>query len=251
MICVNLLTVFSLCAGPKPKADAHLRITGDLPKLKITPTLYYDGVFSITNTGDVAFVIVTDKDWSGETTRFYEEGDEEQQRLEDEFGRGTQRREEERREVTDFYHHVIEKYPELVKTLQPGESSTFESKFVFRLPFNTPAGIYKAEMFLGGNTWIPVNITPTLGMLFPIERDKKGMPAGTFYYSQEGTNQYLYVKEGDKFKRASEMKLKSRPEKDDKDGAVTFDTPDGSKKRLTQEQARQVIHEREQRKKQE
>jgi len=74
------------------------------------------------------------------------------------------------------------------------------------------SGIYKAEAYLGHDTWVPVHITPTLGTLLPIKHDSRE-PAGDFYYSQEGTNQYLYVKMDDKFKRAGEMSLGSRPEK--------------------------------------
>ncbi|MCL2876882.1 MAG: hypothetical protein FWF12_11515, partial [Betaproteobacteria bacterium] len=74
-----------------------------------------------------------------------------------------------------------------------------------------------------------------------------GAPIGDFYYSQMGTNQYLYVKTDDgKFKQASEMKLGSRPEKEKGDDTVTFVSPDDETKKLTRDQARQIVHEREQ-----
>jgi len=171
--------------------------------------------------------------------------------LEDEHWGGKRRKEQERKEVANFYYIAIEKYPECVKTLQPGENVTFESKFCFPVPFGTSGDLYKAEMYLGHDMWVPVHITPTLGTLYAIKHDSRE-PAGDFYYSREGTNQYLYLKTEDgKFKRAGEMRLGSKPEKDKKEDTVTFVSPDGTTKRLTRDQARQIVNEREQKNQQE
>lgn len=240
--CGAMLIAFNLCAESKPRAEAHFRVTDDLPKLHLEATTWYCGVFSVSNTGDVAFVIVTDKMLFCEAARFYREGTEEQQRVEEGLGRAGPRREAERKKAENEYYYCLEeKVP--TKTLQPGQSISFECDCFFRMQFGTPVGVYKAEMYLGHGTWIPVHITPTLGTLFPVEMDKKGTSMGDFYYSPEGTSQYLYVKTGDgKFKRAGEMKLGSNPKKEGED-AVTFESPDGTKKKLTRERARQIIHE--------
>ena len=236
---------FSVCAEPKPKAEAHLRITDDLPKLRVHPSDGYSGVFSVTNTGEVAFIVITDSEWA-DATRFYQEGDEEKQRYEDEYGRGKQRREEERAWARRLYEGVVQKYPASTKVLQPGESISFEYKdFTFLLPYGVPGGVYKAEMYLGNDAWAQIYITPTLYTLGAVSWNKDKTP-GDFFYSKEGTNQYLYVKTDGKFKRVGEMKLGSRPEKEKDEEAVTFESPDGVKKKLTREQARQIIREREQ-----
>jgi len=245
---ITLIALF-LNAEVKPNADVYFSVTDDLPKLKTEPTLWYHGILSVTNTGDVAFVVITHEMMFCEAARFYREGDDAWQRVEDETARGKQRRESERKNSENEYYSCLEENVP-TKMLQPGESISFECQCHFIAPFSTPVNIYKAEMYLGHGTWVPIHITPTLGFLLPVGRGNKGMSPEDFYYSQEGTNQYLYVKEGDNFKRVSEMKLKSRPEKDDKDGALIFDMPDSTKKKLTREQARQIIHEREQRKKQ-
>ena len=142
-----------------------------------------------------------------------------------------------------MYEGVVEKYPDSVKVLQPGESVSFEYKDIrFIVPLGVHlAGIYKAEMYLGNDTWIPVHITPTLYTLYTVANNPKD-----FFYSKEGTNQYLYIKTDGKFKRVGEMKLGSRPEKEKDEEAVTFESPDGVKKKLTRDQARQIIREREQ-----
>jgi len=245
ILCGVMLNMINLHSEPKPNADAHFRVTEDLPKLQLGPVLWYNGILSVTNTGEVVFVVVSDKECVGETIRFYREGNEEWQRLEDESVRGKQRREQERKEAASEYYSCIEGNIS-TKTLLPGESASFECRCLFRLPLGTPGNIYKAEMYLGHDTWIPVHITPTLGMLFATAWGKDGKPTGDFYYSQEGTNQYLYVKMDDKFKRAGEMSLGTRPEKGKDEDAVTFETPDGETKKLTRDQARQIAREREQ-----
>jgi len=246
IVCGVMLTTLNLLANPKPKADVHLKITDDLPKLGALRD-GYNGICSVTNTGEVAFILVSYKD----SIRFYREENEEQQRkYENVYGLALKRqREQERAEVKDDYYFGIEKYPETVKTLQPGESITFKcEKFYFNSPFGVSGEIYyKAEMYLGNDTWVPVHITPTLGTLLPVIHDSRD-PTTDFFYSQEGTNQYLYVKVDEKFKRISEMKLGSRPRKD-WEGSVTFDTLDGTQKKLTHAEARQIIDEREQKEK--
>jgi len=238
MLCGVLLAVPGLCADPKPQADVHLTITDDLPRLGVG--VKYNGIFSITNTGSVAFSVVTNKEWSTETTRFYQDGNVEAHR-----GAAEEWKNRHRREVTDTRHFVMGRHPEDVKTLQPGESVTFESICAFYAVPGLPSGNYKAEMYLGENTWVPVRITPTLGTLFPVTYN--GKPTGDFYYSQEGTNQYLYVKtEEGKFKRVGEMKLGSKPLKEKTEDTVTFVSPDGATKKLTRDQAREIIREREQ-----
>ena len=235
-----MLAWFHLYSDQKLKADVHLKITDDLPKFGNK----FSGVFSVTNTGEIAFNVVTG-DWSSETTRFYLEGNEEQQRnLESVHGWAKQWRQQQREQVANDYLLGIVKYPETIKTLLPGESVTFECKsFYFGYMPSSPISLYKAEMYLGEDTWIPVHITPTLGILYAVEVNK-GKPTGDFYYSQEGTNQWLYVKTDDgKFKRVSEMKLGTKPQKEKEENAVTFEALDGTKKKLTREQARQIINE--------
>jgi len=70
-----MLAMLNLQANPKNQADVHVRITDDLPKLKTELMLWYHGVFSVTNTGEIPFKVFTGKGWSGETSRFYQEGD--------------------------------------------------------------------------------------------------------------------------------------------------------------------------------
>ncbi|MCL2876881.1 MAG: hypothetical protein FWF12_11510 [Betaproteobacteria bacterium] len=240
ILCGIMLGILSLYS--KPKADAYFRVTNDLPKHGGGT---WNGIFSVTNTGETAFVVVTDKEWSGETVRFYAEGTEEQQRVEEALGRAQPRRDAERKEAIDAFYICVEQ-KKTMKTLQPGDGISFECECIFKFQHGTPIGLYKAEMYLGHDTWVPVHITPTLGILRPTQYDK-GIPAGDFYYSQMGTNQYLYVKTEDgKFKQASEMKLGSRPEKEKGDDTVTFVSPDGETKKLTRDQARQIAREREQ-----
>jgi len=245
MLCGIMLAMLNLSANPKPKAEAHFRVTEDLPKLLTGAVLWYDGIFSVTNTGDIAFVVVTDKEWSGETILFYREGTEEQQRLEDEYRGGKRWREQMRKAAIDDFYICVEKNKAMT-TLQPGESISFECRCVFKHQLGAPASLHKAEMYLGHDTWVPVHITSILGVLHPTAWGKDGKAAGDFYYSKMGTNQYLYVKVDDKFKRVGEMKLGARPEKEKDEDAVTFVSPDGATKKLTRDQARQIVHEREQ-----
>jgi len=242
---------FFLCAENRPSADVHLRVTSSLP---IPPQEGCSGIFTVTNTGTVAFAIVTDKDGSAETTRFYRESDEEHQRVEEERGYGKERKEKERREVKSTYYWGIEKYPETVKTLQPGESVSFECKgFYFTLPSLVLgwADIYKAEMYLGYDTWTPITISPPIGYIRNVEERESGKD-NVFVFAREGTNQFLYLKlEDSKFKRVGEMKLGAKPQKEQDEDAVTFVSPDGETKKLTRDQARQIIREREQENQQE
>ena len=233
--------VFSLNAESKPKADVYVRVTDELPKLWTGTTPLYNGILSVTNTGEQAFIVFTDDTYLGDTIRFYQEGNEDQQRVEDALGRTKQRREEDRQEVSGDYYYYLEK-KESTKILQPGENITLKCKFYFRLPFSSPGGIYKGEMYLGDDTWVPVHITPTPSVLVPLEYDR-GKPVGDFYYAKEGTNKWLYVKTDDgTFKRVREMKLGAKPQKEKEENAVTFEALDGTREKLTSEQARQIIH---------
>ena len=237
--CGAMLTVASLHSEPQPKVAAHLRITDYL--LMRDSCFEYNGMFSITNTGNVAVTLVTGGEWLCETVRFYQEAtDEEWQRKEDALGRGKERKQNERTIVKDTYDWCLEKgNPH--KTLQPGESVSFECPYIaFVLPFSTPGGVYKAEIYLGNDTWAPVHITPVLGNTRSISN------SGDFFYIKESTNQYLHVKIGNNLKRVGEIRLGSRPEKEKDEEAVTFESPDGEKKKLTHDQARQIIREREQ-----
>ena len=225
---------FGMCAEPKPKADVHLRITSDLPQLGISAR--HNGIFSVTNTGEIAFTVVTGGEWAFSTIRFYEEGGEAWQQDYHKSGKGKQREMDEREEAIASIAFCLERgYPN--KILLPGESVSFKlANFSFPTPPGEPRGLYKAEMYLGHDTWVPVHITPTI---YPLE-----VVAGSkeFFYSKEGTNQWLYVKtDDDKFKRVSKMKFDSRPLR--KDDTVTFEALDGTKKKLTREQARQIINE--------
>jgi len=244
MLCGIISLALASYAQPKLNADAHFKITDNLPKYG--GGWWYNGVLSVTNTGEGTFVIVTDKEWAGETIRFYQVGTkEEQQALENTHGWGREIRTQERKEALDGFYISVEKNKAMT-TLQPGESVSFECRGCFKLQHGAPGGFYKAEMYLGHDTWVPVHITPTLGTLYAVAWGKDGKPTGDFYYSQEGTNQYLYVKVDDKFKRAGEMRLGSKPVKEKAEDAVTFESPDGTTKKLTRDQARQIVNEREQ-----
>ena len=248
-ICVIKLTVFNLYPEPKPKADVHFRVTDNLPTLRTGMAHLYNGILSVTNTGEIAFVVVVDEEWSGETIRFYQEGTEEQELdFENTHGGGwKQRREQERNEVLSDYYFCLEDN-KATKTLQSGESITLACKCIFRVALGAPAGVYKAEMYLGHDTWVSVHITPTLGTLYAVEATKDGKSTGHFYYSQEGTNQYLYVRDGEGFRRVAEMRLKSKPVKEGSEDMVVFESPDGKKTKLTSEQARAIARERGQQK---
>jgi len=245
IVFVFFMAAFCMCAREKPRADVFLRVTSELPKW--SSDTGYSGYFSVTNTGTVPFVIITDEEWSGEATRFYREGDGERQLMEDSLGGAAKWKEDERAKIAgNYYFSIDQKKPHA--TLKPGEGITFYCKtFYFNYRFSAPADIYKAEMFLGYDTWVPVRITPTLGTLFAVSY-KKGKPDGDFYYSKEGTNQYLYLKEGGQFKRVGEIKAGSKP-KPTEDG-VTFNSTDGSTKEITRTTALQIIqkHEKEQKK---
>lgn len=225
--CVVVSLAFCVYAEQKPNASASLRVTNRLP---IAPQEGCCGIFTVKNTGGTAFKVVTDKEWTSVATRFYRVGTEEEQRLEEEHWGGKQRREQERAETANDYYFCIEKNKE-TKTLQPGESISFECKsFYFTCSFSSPySEIYKAEMYLGEDTWIPVTISPPIGFIRHIDSMESGKN-NVFVYAREGTNQFLYFKTGDEFKRVSEMKLKSRPEKGDTDDTVTFELPDGTQK---------------------
>ena len=234
--------VCCLYAENKPKADVYLSVTGDFPKFETSTK--YSGFFSVTNIGEVAFTVVTHEEWSSETTWFYQEGTEEQERISVYHGGKTQK-EQDRAWVMSAYNIGIERYPETVKTLRPGESITFACRdFVFLCHFGAFGGIYKAEMYVGNDTWLPVHITPSLGNFIPVFNNERKL--GDFYYSQEGTNQYLYIKTDGEFKRVSEMKLGLSPVQEGED-AVKFISPSGDFwQKLNRTQAKQIIHEREQ-----
>jgi hypothetical protein len=163
--------------------------------------------------------------------------------MEDEFGGARQWKENERVNVAANYHFCIDqKKPHTV--LKPGEGITFKCKnFNFNYRFSAPIDIYKAEMYLGDDTWGPVTITPTLGTLFAVPVNN-GKVDGDFYYSKEGANQYLYFKDGGRFKRVGEMKLGSKPRQEQ--GAVLFDSPDGIRKKFSHAEARQAVRDSEQ-----
>ena len=245
ILCGMVLSTLNLYSEPKPKAEAHFRVTDDLPKFPTSPVIWWNGIFTVTNTGEVAFVVVTDKEWSGETIRFYLEGTEEQQLVEEARGNAKQRRDTERKEALDAFY-ICEKQNKAMTILQPSESISFECRCIFRRPFGAPGGFYKAEMYLGRDTWGPVHITPMLGVLHPTVWGKDGKPTGDFYYSRMGTNKYLYVKMEDKFKRVGEIKLNSTPLKEEGEDAVTFELPNGAKRKLTLEQAQKIVRDREQ-----
>ena len=200
----------------------------------------------MTNTGEVAFAIIPDKGWLSWVTRFYRESDEDSQRLEDAAWAGQQREKNERQEVVNAYEFGMKKHSERMTMLQPGESVFQECEgFRFTLSETGWSEIYKAEMYLGDDTWLPVTISPPIGYIRHVslaESDKDNV----FVFAQEGTNQFLYLKTEGEFKRVGEMAVKSTPKKVDKEDAVTFVSPDGKTKKLTREQAAEIIREREQ-----
>ncbi|MCL2103909.1 MAG: hypothetical protein FWH21_02460 [Kiritimatiellaeota bacterium] len=237
LIMCGIITGFSLCAESQPKADVHLKIT-EGPILGRGMT-FYNGVCSVTNVGESAFTLVTDGAQIKDTIRFYQEADEKQQRIEELHG-GKRRRQEEREEVImDYDAHLEKGNPK--RTLQPGEGVSFECKDIFfMLPLGTPGGVYKAEMYFGNNTWIPVPITPKIIHPYHVVSWGKDGKTANFFYAKDGTNQWLYVRDGDRLKKVSEIKLDSKPEKDGEDG-VTFESPDGTQKTLTPTEARRGV----------
>ena len=247
LACVTVSLTFCLYAEQVPSASVDLRITSRLP---ILPQEGCSGVFTVKNIGTVTFDVFTGKEWSAETTRFYRDNDDARQRVEDETVQGKQRRKDERKEVAIAYYTAVKMYPEQVRTLRPEESVTFESEnFYFTLATSGWADIYKAEMYLGRDTWVPVTISPAIGYVRHVDLTESGKN-NVFVFAREGTNQYLYIEaDNGNFDRVGEMKLGNKPKKD-REGAVTFDTTDGTKEKLTRERARQIIHEREQQKKQ-
>jgi len=235
MTICGIMMGLNVCAEPhQPKADVYLKITSG-PHFGRNVT--YNGVFSVTNTGEIAFTVVTGGLWINGTIRFYREGDEEYQRRETEILKSKEREREERRDVRQMYDWSIEKGAP-TKTLQPGEGFSFECKnIIFVAPLHGSGDIFKAEIYLGHDTWVPVHIMPTLYSRIPVYDQGK---LGNLFYSKEGTNQYLYVKMDDgEFKRVSEIKLGSKPRTDGEDG-VAFELPDGTKKKLTSTEARQL-----------
>ena len=236
IVFVILMTKVCIYAKEKPCADVFLKVTCDLPKW--SSDTGYSGYFSVTNTGTVPFVVITDEEWSGETTRFYREGDGEAQRMEDALGGAKKWKENERAKiVANYYFCIDQKKPHTI--LMPGEGITFHCKmFYFNYRFSAPIDIYKAEMFLGNDTWVPICITPTLGSLFAVSY-KKGKPDGDFYYSKEGTNQYLYLKDGNQFKRIGKMKVGAKP-KLTEDGII-FGSVGGGTQKITRTTAVQII----------
>lgn len=238
--CIIVSLAFCSCAEQKPNASVSLRITSRLP---IAPQEGCSGIFTVKNTGGVTFKVVTDKEWSSVTTRFYRGGDETEQRLEDEHWRGRQRREQERAEVASDYYFCIGQNKE-TKTLQPSESISFECKsFYFTCSFSSPySEMYKAEMYLGKETWVPVAISPAIGFIRHVDLTESGKD-NVLVYAREGTNQFLYLKTGEKFKRVAEMKLGVKPKY--KEGVVSFISPDGSTNEITRTDALKIIKKRE------
>jgi len=244
MIVCGIMGGVSAYATPKPKADVHFRVTDDLPKLAWQPPRGYSGVFTVTNTGETAFTVISDSEWA-DATRFYRGANGNLQHQFDETMAGKKQRDEERMSAKMLYDGVVEKYPDSTKVLQPGESTSFEYKNITFNPSVESAGnILKAEMYLGHDTWIPVHITPSVYPLRVISWNTDKTP-GDFFYSQEETNQYLYVKTDEgKFRRVSEMKVGSLPEKEKNENAVMFELPDGTKKKLALTEARRIANER-------
>ena len=236
-VCATISLALGVCAENKPNASVSLHVTSRLP---IAPGEGCSGVFHVKNTGDVPFVVVTDDGWSSATTWFYREGNEEQQRIEEVRGFVKQWKERGRAEAASCYYFGI-KSNKAAKTLQPNETVTFEcKKFYFDAMPSTPSTIYKAEMYIGNNTWVPVEISPPIGFIRNVDLREAGKD-NVFVYAQEGTNQFLYLMTDDKFVRVGEMKLDSTPQKEKEENAVTFEALDGTKKKLTREQARQII----------
>jgi len=240
-MCVAALVAFYVCAEQKPNASVSLCVTSRLP---IFPGEGCSGVFTVKNTGEVPFVVVSDEEWSAVAIWFYREGNEEQQRIEEKRGYMKQWKERGRAAVASDYKSCIAKN-KATNVLQPNESITFNcKKFYFDGMPGTPSTFYKAEMYLGNDTWVPVEISPPIGYVRHVSL-RESRKDNVFVYAQEGTNQFLYLLTNGEFERISEMKLGSQPEKWGED-AVMFDTPTGVKKRLTLAEAKQAAQQREQ-----
>lgn len=243
MFCL-LGCVFQVCFlyAQKPEADVFLRVTNERETFSTMAT--YKGVFTITNIGLVPFSVVTNVSNMGlasiaDMVYFYRDYDGERKRWEDEH-EGGQIKDQQRRQVIENYRNMHEKGVKS-KLLRPGESVSVECP-AFGFEGLWYGDIFKADMYLGDDTWEPVCITPTIGIMRPLSK-VKGESAVVFYYSKEGTNQYLYLKLDDKFKRICEMKLGSKP-KQDKD-VVIIESVDGVRKKLTRDAATRIVIDRE------
>lgn len=233
-----VLMVLRVCAEQKPKADVFLRVTSELPMFC---TGHCSGIFTVTNTGHVPFVVITDTNRVGNMVRFYRSYEGERQRIEDEHW-NISRNIREREVVLSDYHFWLNKKVKS-KTLQPGETVMIECPFfVFEDSGMSGGDICKAEMILGSDTWVPVCITPPVGFFLPANHLNQNID-GEFYYAKEGTNLYLYLKTDGKFKRTGEMKLDSKPKQ--QGDVVTFTSPEGVQKQLNLMDAVQAIRRRE------
>jgi hypothetical protein len=169
---------------------------------------------------------------------FYREYEGEQQRIEEQLDRNRKNRE--REEVLRDYRVWLEKMVK-TKTIQPGESMTIESPF---FDFDGGCGdTYKAEIYLGNDTWVQICITPPIGYLKQVDL---GIQNGdnAFWYAKEGANQHLYLKMDGEFKRVCEIKRDTKPKHEG--DTVTFTSPEGVQKRIKLVDAKQTIHAREQ-----
>ena len=185
------------------------------------------GIFAVTNTGHVPFFVITDTNRVGNMVRFYTSYEGERQRIEDDRW-NMDRHIRERETVLGDYHFWLNKKRVRSETLQPGETVTIECPFfVFEDSGMSGGDTCKAEMYLGRDTWVQVCITPPVGLLLPTTHLNQNID-GEFYYAKEGTNQYLYLKTGGKFKRVGDMKLDSTPKQ--KGDTVTFTSPEGCQK---------------------
>lgn len=240
LVSLGCVLVVCLASAQKPQADVLLKI--DKEKMSFSTADTYRGVFTITNKGEVPFSVITNVSNMGlagiaDMVYFYRDYDGERKRWEDERG-GGQIKDQQRRQVVENYHIML-KNGVKSRLLRPCESVTVECpEFCFEgLLYGD---VFKAEMYLGDGTWAAVCIEPAIGLMKPLVRGKGGRE-DAFYYSKEGTNQYLYVKKSDGFKRICEIKLDSKP-KQDKD-VVIFESVDGVTNRLSRDAAERIIRE--------
>ena len=231
--------VLRMCAEQRPNADVFLRITSELPMFC---TGHCSGIFTVTNTGPVPFVVITDTNRVGNMVRFYRSYEGERQRIEDEHW-NKDRNIREREMVLSDYHFWISKNVKSI-TLQPGETVTIECPFfVFEDSGMSGGDICKAEMSLGRDTWVPVCITPPVGLLLPTNHLNHNID-DEFYYAKEGTNQHLFLKVDGRFKRVCEIKRDTKPKQEG--DTITFTSPEGVQKKIRLVDAKQTIHAREQ-----
>ena len=216
----------SVFAETRLNADAMLLITNSLP---ILPSGHCSGILTITNTGTMPFMVVTNLNRADMPIYFRKEFTRGQEDADDHFRGGEQRKLQQKFQLIEYYTELIK--TDAARSLLPNEHVTIPVPY---FTFEGDGEIYKSELYIGNGTWVSVNITPAIGHAKRVVGQNN-----SFWYSKEGTNQYLYLKDGNQFKRIGEMKTGTKP-KATEDGVI-FYLPDGSTHQVTRATAMQII----------